>query len=74
MGNRNVLSTEGRVSRTPDQHLAVLRKMLEDHEYMANALFTRTGRFSLLHRERAEALRWILEETAYDVDPQEIVA
>lgn len=59
--------------RTPDEHLDVLRKMLKDHEYMANAMFTRQSRFSRLHGERADALRWILEETAYGVEANELV-
>ena len=60
-------------TRTPDEHLSVLRKMLADHEYMTNALFSRTGRFAKLHRERAEALRWILDQNAYGVQPGEVV-
>lgn len=58
--------------RTADEHLAVLRKMLDDHEYMAYTLFTRSGRFHAVHQERAAALRWILEETAYGVAPGEV--
>lgn len=60
------------MTRTPDEHLAVLRKMLDDHEYMANSLFSRSGRFATVHRERALALRWLLEETAYGVTPGEV--
>ena len=58
--------------RTADEHLAVLRKMLDDHEFMATTLFVRSGRFATVHRERAQALRWILEETAYGVEPGEV--
>ena len=59
--------------RTPDEHLTVLRDMLADHEHMATSIFVRKGRFYTLHRDRAAALRWILDQNAYGVEPNEVV-
>ena len=58
---------------TPDEHLTTLRRMLEDHEYMANTMKV-GSRFHTLHTKRADALRWIIDQNAYDVSPEELVA
>lgn len=62
---------------TPDDHLAVLRQLARDQESIALMFRRRSGDgHSVLAEQaskRAAALRWLLEETAYGVDPSEVV-
>lgn len=65
------------VAATPDDHLRVLVELAEHYE-KATAHFVRAGvepmrGIPAAYAKRAAAIRWILAETAYGVDPSEVV-
>ncbi len=57
-------------TRTPDDHLAELRELAREYEAsaMSYAKFPASPRFV----RRAAALRWILDQNAYGVEPSEV--
>lgn len=59
---------------TPDEHIAVLVTMAEDFERCVGYLRDAdASSYAKTLRARAAAIRWLLAETAYGVDPEEIV-
>jgi len=55
---------------TPDDAIVTLVELAEMYERVGAGLSSRPdSKFAALYRRRAAALRWILELTAYPVEP-----
>ena len=62
---------------TPTEHVATLDKLAKHYEdavkhFTRNGVGPETG-IVKLYRTRADAIRWILAETAHPCDPSELV-